>query len=74
MGLGEAKRIREVLKSSCGGTSHKGVPMFMGGVDPSRHHGAFTKVSRVVYQYILQFVSLEHPLSSSMPKISEMSH
>ena len=37
--LGWAKRWGKVLKSSYVGQTTKGVPIFMGGVDPSRHHG-----------------------------------
>ena len=37
--LGWAKRWGKVLKSSYVGQTTKGGPIFMGAVDPSRHHG-----------------------------------
>ena len=40
MRLGGAKRWGEILKSSYSGQATKGEgPIFMVGVDPSRHHG-----------------------------------
>ena len=38
MGLGGAKQLGEILKSSYGWASHKGGPFFMNGIGPSRHH------------------------------------
>ena len=38
LGIGRAYRLGEILKSSMGGTSYKGMESFYGAVDSSRKH------------------------------------